>query len=862
MLGPGESAPASAPTVEAAVAAAISTGISVLGIADHNTIENAARAVALATAELLVLPGVEITTTEGHLIGLFAPDALEQLASLMQPDVVDLRKISASGAQRSRRSMAELVREIANRGGIALAAHVDTSDGLLSKANAAQLADILAEPGLAGFEITQLANSTLFSRADSDPVRKQLWSERHKDLGIKSPLARVMSSDAHSPESIGADTAHRTLTRLRLDELSFAGVVAAVRIHPDARCKLEADLAIHYPRLLAARFEGGFLDGLGLEFSPNLNCLIGGRGSGKSTILDALRAVLNGEVASEVDERANMPNYAEIEFIDELGTHRLAGRKRHGQTFDVGAPSASLSLAITELEQDFGSALLEDDPDDPVAAHSFLRGFFSEDVATAADLDCVTRLATNAEILKRTSVARAQLKTLREQKGQLERKLSTATGADLTKVASYARHLAAEAPLLTELSRLIRAVPTAELPSVPDVTSLAKGFGVDLAASPSASLALGPTAVEGALAQLGTQIAAAQAATQSQLGTWITPVLAKLDAWKRQHDRWNREIERRKKILQAAGLTPQVEELERVRRDLRTTSEAIRTYELWENQHSEALGERGALLAELTAIRDDRHAARSEASKSLTQAMNQAAGGASSVSVVWHREGLRAHYAARLGQLLDLHSPRKERLAAAITPSQLAALVWDNDVAGLQAVGAPEQFFPDPDASMKVLRKFNLLFELETMDLDDRPAVAVRFRGDPRGRGRTLRDLSLGQLRSVLLGFILASRGSSPLILDQPEEQLDGPFIAETVVGHLHAVKEKRQLILATHNPNIVVLGDAELVLPLAAEHGHSKVVHQGSVDATRTRDQVVRLLEGGLLAFERRATRYGVLQP
>jgi DNA repair ATPase RecN len=111
----------------------------------------------------------------------------------------------------------------------------------------------------------------------------------------------------------------------------------------------------------------------------------------------------------------------------------------------------------------------------------------------------------------------------------------------------------------------------------------------------------------------------------------------------------------------------------------------------------------------------------------------------------------------------------------------------------------------------------------------------------------------------VLLGFILASRGNSPLVLDQPEEQLDGPFIAETVVGHLHAVKERRQLIVATHNPNIVVLGDAELVLPLEAERGHSKIVQPGSVDATRTRDEVVRLLEGGLFASERRAKRYGI---
>jgi hypothetical protein len=222
---------------------------------------------------------------------------------------------------------------------------------------------------------------------------------------------------------------------------------------------------------------------------------------------------------------------------------------------------------------------------------------------------------------------------------------------------------------------------------------------------------------------------------------------------------------------------------------------------------------------------------------------------------------MRAQYATRLGQLFDLHSPRKERLAAAVEPSTLARIAWKNDATALASIGAPEQFFLDSAVAraLKTLRQFDVLFELETMDLDDRPQILVRFRGDPPGRFRRLGELSLGQLRSVLLGFILASEGSSPLILDQPEEQLDGPFIADVVVGHLHDVKERRQLVVATHNAIIVVLGDAELVVPLLVERGHSSPVDLGSVDATATREQIVRLLEGGAFAFERRAIRYGL---
>ena len=110
----------------------------------------------------------------------------------------------------------------------------------------------------------------------------------------------------------------------------------------------------------------------------------------------------------------------------------------------------------------------------------------------------------------------------------------------------------------------------------------------------------------------------------------------------------------------------------------------------------------------------------------------------------------------------------------------------------------------------------------------------------------------------MLLGFLLSSPGKAPLILDQPEHQLDGPFLADTVVRYLHAAKERRQVVIATHNPNLVVLGDAELVLPLQGESGHGEILNAGSIDATATRAEVLALLEGGSAAYEERGRRYG----
>lgn len=105
---------------------------------------------------------------------------------------------------------------------------------------------------------------------------------------------------------------------------------------------------------------------------------------------------------------------------------------------------------------------------------------------------------------------------------------------------------------------------------------------------------------------------------------------------------------------------------------------------------------------------------------------------------------------------------------------------------------------------------------------------------------------------------MLCAEGDAPLVLDQPEDHLDAPYISGALVGHLEAAKERRQVIIATHSPNLTVLGDAELVIPMYADAGHGAPRDVGAVDRLETRDRVCELLEGGADAFKRRGQRYG----
>jgi hypothetical protein len=159
------------------------------------------------------------------------------------------------------------------------------------------------------------------------------------------------------------------------------------------------------------------------------------------------------------------------------------------------------------------------------------------------------------------------------------------------------------------------------------------------------------------------------------------------------------------------------------------------------------------------------------------------------------------------------------------------------------------------------------LMELEEIWLEPTTSIELRVGESADGKPiwRGLDHLSTGQkATAILLVLLLDSPASAPLVVDQPEDDLDNAFIADDVVPRLRADKHSRQFLLSTHNPNIPVLGDAEQVIRLTADGeagagGHAFVDdgHIGSLDQPAIR-VVLEALEGGRKAFERRRRRYG----
>ena len=174
-----------------------------------------------------------------------------------------------------------------------------------------------------------------------------------------------------------------------------------------------------------------------------------------------------------------------------------------------------------------------------------------------------------------------------------------------------------------------------------------------------------------------------------------------------------------------------------------------------------------------------------------------------------------------------------------LRPEQLAQLIQSNDLDSFEDL---THF--GSERSRKILDAFQESLDplaLEITAIEDRIGIELNVATLGQPHFKDASDLSRGQKCTALLPILLARR-DNPLIIDQPEDNLDNHFIFETVVNAVQRMKKRRQMIFITHNANISVLAEADLVLVMTSDGRVGAIEKCGTVDECR--EQIIDLLK------------------
>jgi chromosome segregation protein len=166
-------------------------------------------------------------------------------------------------------------------------------------------------------------------------------------------------------------------------------------------------------------------------------------------------------------------------------------------------------------------------------------------------------------------------------------------------------------------------------------------------------------------------------------------------------------------------------------------------------------------------------------------------------------------------------------------------------------------FIPSEIRRMAIKLSTTAAFQLSLIYPESLPIFEYKTAG---GTYIPFDQASPGQQATALIGLLL-NQTAGPLVVDQPEDDLDMATILK-VAERLWKAKEKRQVIFATHNPNLVVVGDAELVLNCSYTHrgqeARVQITDEGAIDNPSICRVITAVMEGGEQAFRLRKERYG----
>jgi hypothetical protein len=844
---------------------AVEIGVSVLAVTDHNDVSGmpAFRSAAVGR-DIHVFPGFELSSSEGvHVLCMYPQDTDDQrLGRLLGEFGITNTTPSADLANQSFVAILGRVRE---QGGIAIAAHVTNESGLFKV--------LSGKPRIQAWEAEDLLAIQIPGPVEDLPQDvRQIVENRNADYRRshaaedRLAVAVVNAKDIVKPEDLNDRSA---TCWIKMSDVSIEGLRQAfldpgsrIRLNPK-QGKLEPE---EHAELVALAWEGGFLDGAAVHFNPNLNVLVGGRGTGKSTVVESIRSVLALDV---VGDEARKAHEGIVRHVLRSGTkisllvraHRPAVREyRIERTIpnpplvrdDQGEVSNLSPQDVLPRVEVYGQHEISELTKSREKLTRLLDRFIERDESLPQ---------RKAGLRRDMEKNRRSLLDTRTELRQIEERLAALPGLEETlkkfREAGLEERLR-EQSLLVREERVLASIPERLAPFRECLESLKREIPIDRVFLSTKALEDLPgkeilSRANDVFAQLERdleRVARDLEAALYRADQGVATVRVEWDARKKDvqaaYERILRELQKsRVDGEEFIRLRRQIEEL----RPLRERQNAVRRVE---KEHADR---RRALLAEWEDLKAEEFRRLDRAATKVNQKLRDKV--EAKVTAAGDREPL-FRMLREVGGRLSEAIESLGRVQALSLPQFVEACRSGPDALNKAYSITPAQ------AERLAKAEIEVLMRIEELELP--PTTAIRLNTAPAGdppAWQALEDLSTGQKATAVL-LLLLLESEAPLIVDQPEDDLDNRFITEGVVPRMREEKQRRQFVFSTHNANIPVLGDAELIVGLSAsgeaERGRARIApeHMGSIDSRPVRELVEEILEGGKEAFEMRRRKYG----
>lgn len=882
-------------------------GIDCVAITDHNSgawvdelkaaYETMRESGEATFRDLYLFPGVEISVNSGfHLLAILDPDkSTSDLDTLL--GAIDYRSVKGDSSGVTHKSAVEVVEAVLKAGGVTIPAHVEADKGLLRvkaedsrkpEIDANTIRQILEDQNIHAMEVVDrtVPKAALYDDAGVD------WCE-------------VLGSDCHSFRSAGAPGKQYTWVKMEtpsLEGLRLAlmdGARFSIRRSDEPEPVTLPEHFVESVKIDKARFMGRG-DAARIEFSPRLNALVGGRGTGKSTVVHALRIAAQREgdltnLSTESEPRL------EFDRFKRVPEHRrdTGGLLRSTRiTWTVVRDSVRhrvrwlMESDVTTVEED-GEEGWRMSPSDAVSPERFPIRIFSQGQIGALagddqrallkvidDAAGVAKLHSALEELRaRFLASRARIRQLDrklERRHELvvelqdvERKLKRFEDAGHTTVlTTYRRRSRQRREADRQFDATVDAAKSIESAAdglhpddLPDGLFEAESAEDQEAVAILVKLADARRAAIRDLHDSANRLRDAAEVLRSELArsSWHVSVDDAMEGYSRLVD-----------TLRDGGVSAP-SEYARLAQDRQRIDGEIADLDSLQEEQDRLEEESQALLGEILEARRAMSSARadflasvlagnsfvrirncpySDDRRAIEISLREALGVTDDRGVADERfrDDFERVVSTLLHDLPEETADRDTKIEARIERLK-ARIRRACDGAGEFGGHFNNYLDRESERTPELLDRAMMWFPEDSLHVEySRLGDGTKF--------EPITQASAGQRSAAMLAFLLA-HGDEPLVLDQPEGDLDNHLIYDLIVRQVREQKLKRQIIVVTHNPNLVVNGDAEMVHVLDFR-GQCYVKQKGSLQKDAMREEICRVMEGGREAFERRYRRLG----